>query len=76
MSHRGHVDPQQVPCPCRELAHLGKDLQCSVFLEALAQREESNRSGKLTVSALTILVSTNNEITFQSLESIFQIIMF
>jgi len=30
------------------LASGGKDLQGSVFLEALAEREEANRSGKMT----------------------------
>ena len=32
------------------LASAGKDLKGSVFLEALAEREEANRSGKMTVS--------------------------
>ena len=34
----------------RVLASAGKDLKGSVFLEALAEREEANRSGKMTVS--------------------------
>jgi hypothetical protein len=39
--------------PCllthRVLAGAGKDLKGSVFLEALAEREEANRNGKMTV---------------------------
>ena len=35
----------------RVLASAGKDLKGSVFLEALAEREEANRNGKITVSA-------------------------
>lgn len=34
----------------RDLTHTGKDLKGCVFLEALAQREEANRCGKMTVS--------------------------
>ena len=37
-------------CYIRELCHCSKNLKGSAFLEALAQREESNRSGKVTVS--------------------------
>jgi len=33
----------------RVLASAGKDLKGSVFLEALAEHEEANRSGKMTV---------------------------
>ena len=36
----------------RELSHSGKNIKGLVFSEALAQREESNRSGKMTVSVL------------------------
>ena len=36
-------------CFYRTLASSGKDLK-DPFLKALAQREESNRSGKMTVS--------------------------
>ena len=35
---------------CRDLTHTGKDLKGCIFLEALAQREEANRCGKMTVS--------------------------
>lgn len=34
----------------RILSSAGKDLKGSVFLEALAAREEANRNGKMTVS--------------------------
>ena len=34
----------------RVLCSAGKDLKGSVFLEALAAREEPNRNGKMTVS--------------------------
>ena len=37
-------------CLLRVLASCGKDLRGSVFLEALADREEANRNGKMTVS--------------------------
>lgn len=37
------------PLFCRQLAHQGKDIK-DPFLKALANREESNRSGKMTVS--------------------------
>ena len=37
-------------CYIRELCHCSQNLKGSAFLEALAQREESNRSGKVTVS--------------------------
>ena len=38
----------------RVLASAGKDLKGSVFLEALAEREEANRSGKMTVSVVIV----------------------
>lgn len=38
----------------RELSNVGKDLKKSVFLEALAQREEANRNGKMTVSNFSL----------------------
>ena len=34
----------------RVLASTGKNLKGSVFLEAIAEREEANRSGKMMVS--------------------------
>ena len=49
------VDPvPSTPCALfilhRILSSAGKDLKGSVFLEALAAREEPNRNGKMTVS--------------------------
>ena len=45
---------------CRALASAGRDLKGSVFLEALAEREEANRNGKMTVqdSLLLLFVGT------------------
>ena len=45
------------------LASAGKDLKGSVFLEALAEREEANRSGKMTVSVLTHVLPINVIVT-------------
>ncbi len=39
----------------RVLASVGKDLKGSVFLEALAEREEANRNGKMTVKAFLLV---------------------
>ncbi|KAJ3343485.1 hypothetical protein HDU93_008144 [Gonapodya sp. JEL0774] len=42
--------------PTKTLAHQGKDLTGFPFLQALAEREEANRSGKLTVG-VELLIS-------------------
>ena len=36
----------------RVMASAGKDLKGSVFLEALAEREEANKNGRMAVSYL------------------------
>ena len=41
-----------------ELSHSGKDFKNSVVLNALAQREEGNRTGKMTVSWSVTYIGT------------------
>ncbi len=41
-----------------ELSHSGKDFKNSIVLGALAQREEGNRTGKMTVSWSVACVGT------------------
>ena len=45
----------------RALAHVGKNLRSSVFWTALAEREEANRSGKMTVCLRTLHLYNNKK---------------